>query len=621
MSGTLRKQTRREFLKSAGAGTFGLSLMTYGSGSSQTRERPNFLWIVSEDNDPFLGCYGDAFAETPVLDKLASEGILYKNCFTTCPVCAPSRNTLITGMYPLALGTEPMRSNNRIPAAIQFFPQFLRQAGYCCTNNAKEDYNTPKPDGVWDESSKKATYKNRAPGQPFFAVFNIEISHESSIHNTETELKHDPAKVKLPPYHPDTPEMRHDWAQYYDKVTLMDKRVGEFLEELAKDGLADDTIVFYYSDNGGVVARSKRYLYDTGIHVPLIIRFPKKYRHLAPSNPGSRLDRLVSFIDFAPTLLSLAGVDIPGYFQGRAFAGTRQTKPREVVCAFRGRMDERYDLSRAVRDKQFKYIRNFMPHLAYGQYHEYLFKAPSVRSWQKAYQEGKCNPVQSAFFKEKPSEELYDVAADPYEVNNLAGNPGYRKELIRLRKTLHDWQMDMRDAGLIPEGEMEILAQKSKGNVFDTVHDKDFQMARILKTAEMASERNPARLPELMRSLKDENNVVRYWAAMGCRILGNLAEPAIPDMEALANDPSGDVRVAVGDALCAAGRHEKGLSMLIAALTDANARVVLRSMNVLELLGEKSRPALSEVKKIGETNQEQYVQRTVARFLETHSDG
>ena len=244
---------------------------------------PNFLWIVSEDNGPFFGCYGDPFATTPTLDKLATEGVLYENAFANAPVCAPARSTIITGMYPPSMGTQNMRSTYPIPESIKFFPQYLREAGYYCTNNSKEDYNMPKPEGVWDESSRKAHYKNRGEGQPFFAIFNVTISHESSIHKSipNDSLRHDPAEVKLPPYHPDTPEMRHDWAQYYDKVEDMDARMGEILQELEDAGLTDNTIVAYYSDHGGVIARSKRFVYESGTHVPMIWRFPDKYAHLA----------------------------------------------------------------------------------------------------------------------------------------------------------------------------------------------------------------------------------------------------------------------------------------------------------------------------------------------------
>ncbi len=288
-------------------------------------DRPNILWIVSEDNTTLLGCYGDKTATTPNIDNLAKQGILFTNAFCTAPVCAPSRSTLITGMYPTTMGTENMRSTYPIPGFIKFFPRYLREAGYYTSNNAKKDYNTIDQVEAWNESSNKATYKNRKPGQPFFSVFNIQTSHESSLHTYISKLRHDPKKITLPAYHPETPEMRHDWAQYYDKLEDMDKEVGTLLKELDDAGLSDNTIVFYYADNGGVLPRSKRFMYESGLHVPLIIRIPKKYANLTPKGARAKTDRIVTFVDFAPTILRLAGIKIPEHFQGYAFLGNQCT--------------------------------------------------------------------------------------------------------------------------------------------------------------------------------------------------------------------------------------------------------------------------------------------------------
>ncbi|NIA31445.1 MAG: sulfatase-like hydrolase/transferase [Actinobacteria bacterium] len=339
--------SRRNFLKSVGLASSSMIAGSFIFACSGKKDRPNILWITSEDNSPtYVGCYGNKFAATPNIDRLAAEGILYENAFSTAPVCAPTRSTIITGVYPVSMGTQHIRSTNAIPDSIILYPLLLRQAGYYCTNNHKEDYNIPKRSDVWDESSNKATFKNRKPDQPFFAIFNFAESHEHVIHKPLPlkELRHDPAKVELPPYLPDTPEIRHDWAQYYDKVEDMDKRVGEKLDEIKKEGLAEDTIVFYYSDHGGVLPRSKRFCYDTGLKVPMVIRFPKKYQHLAPGKPGTRTDRLVSFVDLPPTLLSLIGAPVAKFLQGSAFVGKEQGKPREYVYSFRGRMDERYDM-------------------------------------------------------------------------------------------------------------------------------------------------------------------------------------------------------------------------------------------------------------------------------------
>jgi N-sulfoglucosamine sulfohydrolase len=302
-------------------------------------ELPNILWITSEDNSRLLGCYGDDFATTPHLDQLASEGFLYTHAYANTPVCAPARNTIITGVHACSNGNEQMRSTYLKSEKVRFYTEFLQSQGYYCTNNSKTDYNTRPVDlkTMWDESSRNAHYKNRAQGQPFFAIFNLTVSHESSIHKSipNDELRHRPEDVSLPPYHPDTPEMRHDWAQYYDKVEDMDTQVGALLRELEEAGLAENTIVFYYSDHGGVLGRSKRYLFETGTHVPMIVRIPEKYKHLYPAEtPGSKVDRLVSFVDLAPTLLSLIGLEAPEYMQGNAFLGSSGPgNPHTSTCS------------------------------------------------------------------------------------------------------------------------------------------------------------------------------------------------------------------------------------------------------------------------------------------------
>ena len=606
--------SRRNFLKTVSLGS-SVALLPglFPACERESRELPNILWITSEDNGRFLGCYGDEFARTPNLDRLAAEGILYENAFATAPVCAPARSTIISGLYPPTMGTQHMRSMNAIPEWIKFFPQYLRAAGYYCTNNSKEDYNMPKPDGTWDESSREATYQKRAPGQRFFAIFNITTSHESSIHTSLSDLQHDPAQVKLPPYHPDTPEMRHDWAQYYDKVTEMDRRVGEILTELDAAGLAEETIVFYYSDHAGVLARSKRFCYDSGLHVPFMVRFPKKFQHLAPGKPGTRTDRLISFVDLAPTVLSLVNIPIPEYMQGQAFLGGQASRERKYAYSFRGRMDERYDMMRTVRDKKFRYIRNYLPHRIYGQHVEYLWKAPSMQSWERAYRAGQCNAVQSIFWQPKPPEELYDLENDPYEVNNLADNPRYKNDLFRLRKACRDWSMEIRDSGFMPEGEM--LEQAQAGEIYEVVRSTEYQLGRIIETAEKATSGDIDFYETMVDRLTEANPVTRYWAATGCLILGKEASGAAGELKRRLKDPVGDIQVTAAEALCVMGETEAGLSGLIAALKHENSKVVLHAVNSLECLGELARAALPALKSLTE-HEDNYVRRAAHYTIE-----
>lgn len=584
--------------------------------AQQEKNHPNILWIVSEDNSPFIGAYGDEFATTPNIDLFAEKSVLYENAFAAAPVCAPSRSTLITGVYPTAMGTQHMRSTNPIPSQIRFFPQYLREAGYYTSNNAKKDYNTMDQPEAWNESSNTATYKDRKPGQPFFAVFNIGISHESSLHKPVDQLRHDPEEVPIPPYHPSTPEMKHDWAQYYDKMEEMDARVGEILQELKDSGLADSTIVFYYSDHGGILGRSKRFMYESGLHVPLIIHFPEMYKHLEPVKAGTSTDRIVTFVDFAPTVLSLADLSIPEYMQGQAFLGKQQTAPRKYAFAFRGRMDERIDMVRSTRDKKYRYVRNYMPHKIYAQYLEYLWKAPSMSSWEKAFQEGKLNEVQSRFWNTKPVEELYDVSADPHNITNLALDPKYKKVLSRMRKENRNWMLQTRDVGFIPEA--MILEIVKATTMYEYGKSGEYDLENIMETAEMATMGEVKFLDPLMARLNDPDPVIRYWAATGCTILEDLAKPAEEKLKEMVDDPEVAVRIAAAEALYQLGETDIAMETLTQALEVNNKMARVQALNVLETMGEDAAPSLAAVNKLISRNLEDqdYDIRAANRLVE-----
>ncbi len=567
--------------------------------NSADQHRPNILWIVSEDNSAsYLGCYDNKMATTPNLDKLASEGILYENAFSTAPVCAPTRFSIITGVYPNSAGTQNMRSTYAIPDFIHFFPYYLRKAGYYCTNHAKKDYNTVDQPNVWNESSKKATYRNRRPGQPFFAVINIGTTHESSIHKwiPVAQLKHDPEKMRIPAYLPHTPEVKHDLAQYYDKMQQMDAQVGAVLDQLKKDGVADNTIVFYYGDHGGVLPRSKRFVYESGLKIPLIIYFPKKYQHLAPGKPGGRTDRLVCEVDFPATVLSLAGLKIPEYMQGHAFLGQENEPPSQYVYGLRGRMDESYDMSRTIRDKHYRYIRNYMPNRIYGQHIHYLWLAPSMQSWEKAYKEGKCNKVQSVFWKSKPAEELYDIKNDPDNVHNLAGDPKYSSVLKRMRKANATWIRRIHDAGFMPEAMMETRAKKAHTTIYQYVRSNAYPKEKIISMAEVASMEDLDNLEKLINGLKDPDPAVRYWAAYGCAMLKEKAMPAKQRLTDLLKDPSPEVAIAAAEALYHLGEKTESLGRLKKALDNDNDKVRLHALNVIRAFGNGALPLLPKLK-------------------------
>ena len=526
------------------------------AGPLVAADRPNVLWLTSEDHGPHLGCYGDPVATTPNVDKLAAKGVIYTRVWSNAPVCAPARTTLISGMYPTSTGGEHMRSHIPYPARMKMYPQFLREAGYYCTNNSKEDYNLDKPGQVWDESSAAAHWKKRKPDQPFFAVFNSTKSHESQVRARPHKLIHDPAKVRVPAYHPDTPESRRDWAQYHDGVSAVDADAGKRLQELDEAGLAADTIVFYYADHGPGLPRSKRSPYDSGLHVPLVVYVPEKWKHLAPEGyaPGGKIDRLVSFVDFAPTVLSLAGVKPPATMQGVAFMGRYAGPPQQYAHGFRGRMDERPECVRSVTDGRYVYVRNYLPHLEAGRHVDYQFEMPTTQVWKKLHDEGKLTPAQDKYWRPRQGEELYDLSTDRDEVNDLAADPTHRAALERLRAAARDHAVRIRDVGFIPEGERFARCKKGE-SPYDMARDGDrYPFDRVFAAAELASSAGPDSLSRLKALLTDGDAAVRYWAATGVLARARTGvESAAAGLRANLADPAPCARTAAAEALARFG--------------------------------------------------------------------
>ncbi|HET7559656.1 MAG TPA: sulfatase-like hydrolase/transferase [Limnochordia bacterium] len=427
-----------------------------------TQSRPNVLWISLEDTSPRFGCYGDPVARTPNLDRLAREGCRFTRAFSTAGVCAPSRAAIITGMYATAIGAHHMRTthaNRETPAMptpyaavpphyVKAFPEYLRAAGYFCSNNLKTDYQFEAPFTAWDQNGREAHWRHRDGDQPFFAVFNPTITHESGMWPKPDErLETDPAAVSVPPYFPDTPVVRETIARLYDNLAAADRRVGELLEQLEADGLAENTVVFIWSDHGAGLPRGKRWPYDAGIHIPLIVRWPG---HI---DAGSVRDDLVSLIDLGPTMLRLAGVDVPGHMQGRPFLAN-DAPTREYVYAGRDRHDEAYDMVRAVRDTRYKYLRHFRPELPYLPWIPYRNRHPVMEELWRLYAEDRLEGAQRLLFAPRPVEELYDTEADPHEIRNLAGVPEHRATLVRLRSALADWRREVGDLGELDESQM-----------------------------------------------------------------------------------------------------------------------------------------------------------------------
>ncbi|NBV24685.1 MAG: sulfatase [Proteobacteria bacterium] len=590
--------TRRLLLAALSA--FSLQLL---AGFVAAADRPNILWISSEDHGPHMGCYGDKYATTPNVDALAARGMIYRHAWSCAPVCAPARTTLISGLYPPSTGGEHMRSMVPLPAGFKMYPQYLREAGYYCSNNSKEDYNLAKPGQVWDDSSNKGHWKNRAAGQPFFAIFNALASHESQIRTRPHKQIHDPAKAPVPSYHPDTPEVRQDWAQYYDQVSEVDAVAGKLLKELADAGLAEDTIVFYWADHGSGMPRSKRWPCNSGLQVPVVVHFPEKWKHLAPPDykAGGASDRLISFVDFAPTVLSLAGVEPPQWMQGHAFAGKFITPPQPFIYGFRGRMDECIDCVRSVTDGRYVYLRNFMPHLSQGQHVTYQFETPTTRVWHDLFKAGKTTEAQSIFWRTpKAPEELYDLTTDPDEVKNLAASPQHQAVLAKLRQAQINLLAQIRDVGLLPEGEIH---SRSAGSAPYTIghDDSTFPLGRIYHAASLASNLKADALPEIRKLLTDPDSAVRYWAALGVLMRGqDAATTAHADLQKALADTSPFVRIPAAQAL---GMHgdkadlDKALPVLLeqADLTKGSVFTAIAALNALGKLGPKAAPALAAI--------------------------
>jgi uncharacterized sulfatase len=568
--------------------------------------RPNIIWITAEDMSPTLGCFGDPDAITPNIDKLAKQSVRYTRAFASAPVCSPSRSCLIQGTYPTTLSTQQMRSGFPVPPNMTGFPALLRKHGYYTTNNVKTDYNSGNFEEIikssWNENSSSAHWRKRKDKKkPFFSVFNLMTSHQSRsmvwpYERFEKEIQsklssdqiHDPAKVTIPPYYPNTPVVRKTVARFHDCVTAMDKEVGEILRQLEQDGLAKDTIVFFFSDHGSGMPRHKRALLDSGMHVPLLIRVPEKWQKIAPDQPGSTTDRMVAFVDFASTVLNLTNIDIPSYMQGKPFLGPDKVKARKYVFGHRDRVDEVRDLARSVRDQNFLYIRNYMPHLGYNQptawpdlgeiRHEFyrLADRKKMTSPQWHY----AGPTRSI-------EELYDCKKDPENLKNLADSAGHKKILARLRGALNQHLNQTRDLGFLPEFEAWKLFENSSG--LDVGKSGKIDLQAIRKAA---SQVGMGEETSLIANLTSTNELVRYWGAIGlCAQKQELGKDAIKALNSALNDPSPSVRIEAANTLLLRGKPDPSLSILIKELNHKNLIVVTHAARTIELLGKKAKKA------------------------------
>ena len=496
-------------------------------------DRPNIVWILSEDNSQhYLRLYGDKLGITPNIEKLASEGVTFNHAFSNAPVCSVARTTLMSGMLAPRVGFQYHRKSAlaHLPGDSQLFPAYLRAAGYYTTNQSKKDYNVVEGK-VWDESSRKASWKKRpTPETPFFHMQTTGLSHESSLHFKPAVMENektttDTAAVEIAPYHPDTPTFRYTYARYHDRMMAIDKAVGQIVQQLDSAGVLDNTIIFYFGDHGGVLPRSKGYVYEAGLHVPLVVRVPEKWRAKLAVEPGTRADGFVSFIDFGPTVLNLASVDVPKAMDGKPFLGDgvdrNEVEKRDETYGYADRFDEKYDFVRSLRKGRFKYIRNYQSFYPDGLQNNYRYIMLAYAEWRELYKAGKLNEAQSAFFEPRPAEMLFDVEADPHEVNNLADNPAHRVKLLEMRELLRDRVKSLPDLSLYPESYLVDKALED-GVAFGQKHKEE--IARLVDIADLSLLPAEDAIPKLNAAIKSDNAWDRYWTLTVCSCFGEEAQ-------------------------------------------------------------------------------------------------
>ena len=626
-------------------------MMTMASiGAMAEPDRPNILWLSTEDISAHLGCYGDPDAITPTLDTLAEKGLRYDNAFTTAPVCAPNRSAIITGMYQMSIGTHHMRSGGegtkrsihpKLPPEIVPFPKLLKDAGYYVTNNSKQDYNFEYEGEIWDASSKYAHWSNRPTNDtPFFAVFNYTNTHEGSVRSNKTafaqktarltdDQRRNPDDLLIPPYHADTPTIRRQWANLHELVTGMDYWVASHLAELEAAGLADDTIVMFWSDHGTGLPRHKRWVTDSGVKVPLIVYVPEKWQSKYGVTPGTVVDELVSSVDFAPTVLNMLGVDIPDVMQGQPFLGDNLPEPRKYVYGGRDRMDERYDMIRFIRDKHHKLVVNYMPFKSYNQYMNTAEKSPVQQEMHKLAEDGRLPNTAAWFIREtKPSLEFYDLEADPHELVNwfdtMDDATDNKEKRYALLGAINDWGREIGDLGLIPEPELARLEEKYgyRYHIYSKLNEETSGFYHLLHGMipfnlgpELSKYPNMPEFRNLYKQLENkwgghgmasQHPSIRYWATVG---LGRFEKPH-PLLVKRLKDRSALVRIAAADALISFENHrEAALDILTTELQSEEEWIRLYAVTALDEAGELARPALPLLKDALKDTHNKYVVR------------
>jgi arylsulfatase A-like enzyme len=604
------KVSRRSFAKTSAAVGAGLTFGSVANALGEekpTASRPNFLWIVAEDISPFFGCYGDPDAATPHIDEYAKRSHVFARAFSTAPICAPSRSCMATGMYATSLGTQNLRSSVKFPDGLRPLTQVFRDNGYWVANRNKTDYNFDAQ-GLFDYwKDDLAPWRSCPDDKPFYAFMNLGSTHEGSgnhasraepaLKRLPAELKHDPDTIALPPYFADTTEMRRLWARYYDLLTVYDIDVHNVLETLEAGGRSDDTIVFLMADHGMGLPRYKRWLYLTGMHVPLIIHVPKKYQHLTKlQKQASVQDGLVSYVDLPPTVLNMAGIDIPENFQGQPLF---TSKSRQYVYGARDRADDMYDLSRSVFDGRYMYIRHYMPHMVPMQ--EGVIMSPYNKEFNqelyRVHEAGQDTEQSAKLWSPRPYEELYDIENDPQELNNLAEDKSLREVKFQLTLRLREWIILSRDSGFLTEPEMHRRANALGVAPYTMMQSEEqYPVREIFAAAENASLPNS----DLMQPGKDDDPMVVYWAIQQRIIRDKKNDESVQFIRQYINHSNPTVRTVAAEALARFGKEKEAYPAFRELLLEEEPNQLLYVARSLAISLDDVHPIENEVRQARE---------------------
>jgi arylsulfatase A-like enzyme len=564
-------------------------------------ELPNILWVVIEDTSPqFIGCYGNEHVKTPNFDRLAREGVMFTSAYATGPVCSAARSTIITGVNTEQLGTGNHRSRYPIPGYMTGFPSYLRGKGYYTTNNVKKDYNTSnEPEIVsasWDADSRKAGWWGKRDEQPFFSVFNFGSCHQSStmtnpwnwyvehrLNRLEEKDRTRPDEIEVPPIFRDSKEMRRNLSRVYNSINLTDIEVGMLLDSLQRHGLMESTIIFFYGDHGEAIPRGKASSIGLSYRVPFIIWFPEKYKHLSPWKTGQATDEVISFEDLAPTMLSLGGLEPPAYMTGRPFLGKYREEPREYVYGSRNRLDETPGLARTLTDGRYFYVRVFQPRYPGLRYQKYLDVSDINRLIRKEYAEGKLDKNQSLMLERREHEYLYDLVNDPWEVNNLAGNPDFADVLVKMRTALYERLVSDRDVLFLPEYEIARISKRT--TPYEYRLEESFRAREVIDAAYEAT--SPAANPEkLLAMLESDSPVIRYWSVVGIHNLEDRGGIPAGRILAAMSDPYPPVAIEAAGIACEDYGNPLAYKVLERFMLEKDYCLSLQALQMVEYLPE-----------------------------------